>query len=509
MRRALPAALTDIHLDANDATPLYRQLYDALRRAILAGRLVAGQRLPSTRAIADEFDISRNTVLNAIDQLLAEGYIEGRQGAGTYVAAILPDAYLGEPSAPLDAADAAGAERGLSARSTRFMQAKRLPLPDGLRSWRAGDAFDINGAALDRFPGDIWQRLLARRWRQSSTNLLAPQRLGGHWPLREAIAQHLAVTRGVRCEPAQVLIVSGCHQAIDLAAQVLLDPGDDAWIEDPGYLGARNALVTAGANVIPIPIDSDGMIVNAGLLRAPHARLAFVAPSCTFPVCTTLSLSRRLALLDWATRTGAWILEDDYDSEYRYAGRPLASLQSLDTSGAVIYIGTFERILFPALRLGYMVVPPHLLDAFAMAFQITETQLPLLEQAVLADFIAEGYFARHVRQMRALYEERQHALVDAVHATGLDAYLEVHPADAGMHLVGWLPPGVDDRLAAYRAGVHGIRAHALSHFALDPLPRGGLLLGYAASDIPTLRHGAERLCMVLHDLCETVRGETT
>ncbi len=265
----------------------------------------------------------------------------------------------------------------------------------------------------------------------------------------------------MRCEASQVIVVNGAQQAVDLAARVLLDPGDTAWVEDPGYQGARGALIAAGIRLAPVPVDAEGLDVRRGARAAPGARLVYVTPSHQYPLGVTMSLNRRLALLEWASASGAWILEDDYDSEYRYAGRPLAALQGLDTAGRVIYVGTFSKVLFPALRLGYLVVPPELVDAFVAARALADRHSPSVTQAALADFIDGGHFARHVRRTRALYAERQAALVRAAQRT-LGGLLEVAPAEAGMHLMGWLPVGVDDRVAARAAlGPRRGRAAAL------------------------------------------------
>jgi GntR family transcriptional regulator/MocR family aminotransferase len=277
---------------------------------------------------------------------------------------------------------------------------------------------------------------------------------------------------------------------------VLLDEGDAAWIEDPAYLGARAALLGVGARLVPVPVDREGLDVAEGVARAPDARLAFVTPSHQFPLGVTMSLARRLALLEWAARAGAWVLEDDYDSEYRYAGRPLAALQGLDSAGRVIYLGTFSKVLFPGLRLGYLVVPPDLVDAFLGARGYAGFHSPALEQAVLADFIAEGHFARHIRRMRALYAARQAALVAAVERE-LPGRLDLRPSDAGMHLVGWLPEGVDDRLVARRARDHGLDVWELSALSIRPPRRGALLLGYAALDEDEIREGVRRLAVAL------------
>ncbi|MGH7720212.1 MAG: PLP-dependent aminotransferase family protein, partial [Gemmatimonadaceae bacterium] len=264
----------------------------------------------------------------------------------------------------------------------------------------------------------------------------------------------------------------------DLTARVLLDPGDSVWLEDPGYHGARGAFVAAGARVVGVPVDGEGLNVEAGKARAPGARLAYVSPSHQFPLGVTMSLRRRLALLDWTRESGAWLLEDDYDSEYRYVSRPISALQGIDTAGRVIYTGTFSKVLFPALRLGYLVAPHSLVDAFTAAHLFADTQSPTVEQAVLADFITDGHFERHIRRTRALYRERQQALVAAA-SRELAPGVTIGAADAGMHLVGWLPLGANDRAVSLAAASRNIDVIPLSAFALDAPARGGLLFGYA------------------------------
>ncbi len=350
--------------------------------------------------------------------------------------------------------------------------------------------------ALDHFPFEIWARLMLRHWRGSSPTLLSYGDPAGYGPLRAAIAEYLIAARGVRCIPEQVIVVAGSQQGLDLAARVLLDIGDQVWQEDPGYVGARGALTSAGAEVVPVPVDREGLDVAAGIARCPNARLAYITPSHQYPLGVTMSLPRRLALLEWAQRAGAWVLEDDYDGEYRYTGRPLPSLQGLDTDNRTVYLGTLSKTLFPALRLGYMIVPLDLVDAFVAAKALADRHAPSVEQAVLADFITEGHFARHVRRTRMLYAARQAALLDAAQRE-LAGLLEVDPAEAGMHLVGYLPAGVDDRAASRRAAAHHVDAPALSAFALAPQPRGGLLLGYAAVDEAEIYAGARRLALAL------------
>ncbi len=490
--------LAPVSLDAASNVPLYRQVYDDLRRAILKGQLKTGTRLPSTRELAAELGVSRNTVMNAFEQLLAEGYLEGRTGSGTFVSKALPEDLLSaraESRRAAGAARAKGARLGLSRRgellSRTAVNVSRTPGP--ARAFRPGSP------ALDAFPFEIWSRLNARHWRRPRRELLNYGEAAGYMPLREAIAAHLGAARAVRCEPEQVIVVAGAQQALDLAARVLLDPGDAVWIEEPGYLGARGALVAAGAELVPVPLDAEGLDVRAGAMRRPDARLVYASPSHQYPLGVTMSLRRRLALLEWASAAGAWVLEDDYDSEYRYAGRPLAALQGLDAEGRVIYIGTFSKVLFPALRIGYVVVPAHLVEAFCRARALSDRHSPTIEQAVLADFLEEGHFARHIRRMRALYAARQAALVEALQSEAGD-YLEVAGAAAGMHLLCLLPEGIDDAEVARAAAAHGVEAQPLSSFYLKRPARGGLVLGYAAYDEREIREGVKKLSAALRSV---------
>jgi GntR family transcriptional regulator/MocR family aminotransferase len=318
----------------------------------------------------------------------------------------------------------------------------------------------------------------------------------GYAPLRQAIAAHLATARRVHCTAEQVIIVTGSQQALDLSARILLDPGDPAWIEDPGYLGARAALVAAGARLVPVPVDDDGLDVAAAETRSPEARLAVVTPSHQFPLGSTMSLARRLALIDWAHRAGSWVVEDDYDAEFRYAGRPLTALQGIDRRGCVIYVGTFSKVLFPGLRLGYLVAPPQLVDALIGAHMATDMHAHVLEQAALADFIRGGHFERHLRRMRVLYAERQAILVEAVKRE-LEGVLDVSPCESGLHLIGWLASGLDDSLAAEEAATQGVDVWPLSLHSLGPHPRAALLLGYASLTPREIRSGVQRLARAL------------
>lgn len=477
-----------VRLAAGSGEPLHRQIDRELRQAILSGRLPPRTRLPSTRSLASELGVSRNTVLLAFDQLAAEGFLEGRVGSGTRVVEIPPGLAPRHSSLP--------PRRLPPPRTSRRTAAlRRVPLRASFLGGRTR-AFRPGTPALDEFPVGLWSRLLARRSHRSSLASLDYGDNAGHLPLREAIAGYVGLSRGVRCDADQVLIVSGSQQALDLVGRVLLEPGDSVWLEDPGYHGARGAFVAAGARLVPVRIDEDGLDIAEGLRRAPRARLAYVTPSHQFPLGVTLGLARRLALLQWARGARAWVVEDDYDSEFRYVNRPLAALQGLDDAQRVIYLGTFSKVMFPALRLGYLIVPPPLLDAFLAARIFADTQPPMLAQETLADFMERGHLERHVRRMRSLYRERQQLLIETARAE-LPGLLDVEPAEAGMHLMGWLPPGCDDLEASQRAARAGVDALRLSFFALERPRRGGLLLGYAGVPPDEIRDGVRRLAQAL------------
>ncbi|HET9011550.1 MAG TPA: PLP-dependent aminotransferase family protein [Gemmatimonadaceae bacterium] len=484
-----------VALDADSVVPLYEQLYQGLRTAIVEGRLRRGSRMPGTRMLADDLGISRNTATLAYDQLSAEGYLERRQRGGTFVARVLPDRLLlsRRAPAPLVVTRHQTSARTLSARGAALAG---IALPSSVNTRIAPRAFRPGVPALDAFPVALWARLSARYWRRLDRPALAYGHSAGHQPLREAIAQHLAVARGVRCTSDQVIIVGGSQQALDLTMRLLLDPHDTVWLEDPGYLGARAAFTAAEARIVPVPVDDEGLIVSAGERLAPDARMVFVSPAHQHPTGAVMSAARRHALLRWAHRADAWIIEDDYDSEIRYRGRPQPALQGVDGDGRVIYVGTFSKTLFPALRLGYVVVPTRLVDAFRMARLVADRHSSIVEQAVLAEFITGGHYARHVRRMRALYAERQDALLDAAR-THLGGLVDVRPTDAGMDVVAWLPPGVDDRAVERAALDVGVEARPLSPFSQAPLERGALLLNFAGYEPGALRAAMKLLAVVV------------
>lgn len=496
-RTTLPFQALTLSRDGDE--PLHRQLYEQLRQAVLSGQLAPGRRIPSSRALASDLGCARNTVINAYEQLFSEGYLETRHGSGSYVSSVLPEDLLPKrrPRPDPDPAPR-GNDLTLSARGRRIAAIRPEPRSQSL-------AFAVGVPDLTAFPFALWTRLLGRFWRAPQSDLLHHGDPAGYAPLRRAIADYLNTVRGLGCSAAQVLITNGSQQAVDLVARVLLDPGDRVWVEDPGYPGLRGPLRAAGAEIVPVPVDRHGLIVSAGLTAAPKARLAVVAPSHQYPLGHTLSLSRRLALLDWVYEQKSWILEDDYDSEYRYAGRPLAALRGLDGQrpdggGRVIYLGSFSKVMFPSLRLGYLVVPEDLAEDFVAARAALEGHPSVVAQPALARFFEEGHFAAHIRRMRLLYEGRQKALLAAAESHLAD-HLALQADEAGMHLVADLKQAsgrrAEDRAVAARAARAGVTVAPLSSYYLGPAERQGLLLGYAAVPEAQIDEAARRLASVV------------
>jgi len=487
-----------IQLDPTLPEPLYKQIYGWLRGAILAGQVPRGTRLPSTRALATELGVSRTTTALAYDQLLLEGYLESRVGSGTIVSTQLPDGLVEGAHPATDNVTKGDGNEPQPRPTTRVATLDAVPQL-GRVEGTGSRAFIAGQPALDLFPYALWGRLLARNARESLPAHAGYQPAAGYPPLREAIATHIAITRGVRCTPEQVIITSGTQGALDLIARTLLEPGDRAWTEEPGYFGARGALLAAGAQLVPVPVDARGLIVAAGRERAPDARLAVVSPSHQFPTGATMSLGRRLALLDWAREADAWVVEDDYDSEYRYRGRPLEALQGLDQAGKVIYVGTFSKVLFPALRIGYLVAPEPLIPLLLQTRRFVDMHPPILEQMALADFLREGHYARHLRRTRPQIQRRRDCLYQELQRH-LGWLLDVSLPESGLEFVGWLPPGKDDRRAVALADAVDIMVVAVSRQSLEPQPRGGLLMGFAGIDEATIRRSVQRLAKALREL---------
>jgi GntR family transcriptional regulator / MocR family aminotransferase len=463
---------------------LYRWLYDELRAAILAGRLQPGARLPASRDLASAYRLSRATIVTAFDQLKSEGYIEGRAGSGTYVSQVLPEQLLDVRVQRM--------EKRLPHRRVFFSSYARRLEPFRGSSPRRIRAFLANQPALNLFPTTLWAQVAARRLRRASTNLLAGGESLGYRPLREAVADYLNTSRGVKCTAEQVLILSGAQEALDRTARILLNPGETVWMEEPGYPGAAVVFRALGARIRGVPVDAEGLDLESGLKQSKFARLVYVTPAHQFPLGVTMSLRRRLALLEWARQWGTLIFEDDYDSEYRYSGRPIPALQGLDRSGVVIFAGSFSAVLFPALRLGYLVVPADMVDVFAAAESVSTHHPPLLEQAILCDFIVEGHFARHIRRMRELYAERLGVLLSCAREK-LAGALQISTVEAGLQTVGWLERGRSAERVASLAAQRDVEVVPLSRYASGNSRREGLILGFAAVGPKELRRGVEEL----------------
>jgi GntR family transcriptional regulator/MocR family aminotransferase len=481
---------------ADSSQPLQRRVYDSFVAAILGGHLRPGDRLPSSRALAGALGIGRNTAIWALEQLVAEGFVETRRGTGTFVSSELDNVAAGREHGHRRPATA-GAALKVAERAARYRDvAASLRLP------QRPVPFRMNMPALDAFPTSLWQRLtralLADPALQRGMMLLGETDAAGYRPLREAIARYLTISRGVVAVPDQVVIVAGAQQGLDLAVRLLLDPGDGAWCEDPGFPGAIAALRAGGARLTGVPVDAEGLDVEAGLARDPGARLAVVCPSSHFPLGATLSLRRRLALIDWAERHESWIIEDDYDSEFRYRGRPVRSLQGLDGGRRVVYVGTFSKVLFPGLRLAYLVVPEPLAELFVNARVVAGRQSPTFEQVLVERFITEGHLFRHILRMRRLYEARRSALIEACRAR-LGPWLRLEPGETGLQMLGWLPEDWSDAAVSRAAAAAGLEVAPLSRFAVErPLPPG-LLLGFGAFRRREIGQAVDRLALVLRD----------
>jgi GntR family transcriptional regulator/MocR family aminotransferase len=442
-------------LDRQSRVPVYRQLYERTRAAIASGQLPPGGRLPSARSLAAQLGAARGTVDAAYGLLAGEGWIVRRGPAGTIVSPQL-------------------AER-LRVPATTLMVARcgapALPAEAPLLPFRLGLP------ALDAFPRKLWSRLVAREARKLSPAAMAHPDPAGHGKLREAIAAYLAIARGIPCAPQQVFVTAGYQGALSLIARALIGAGDEVWFEDPGYHLARQGLTAAGARLIPVPVDEEGMRIADGMARAPQARFVVVTPTHQCPLGVALSLPRRLALLSWAVKAGAWIIEDDYDGEFHYRGPPLPALKSLDQADVVLYAGSFSKVLFPALRMGYLVVPEELVERFVHACRALHAGNARLDQAVVARFMADGHFARHLGRMRALYAARRAALAGALAAAFGDR-LRIELQSGGMHLLARLPSGTSDTALVRRAETHGLAPAALSPLSVEHDCCPGLLIGF-------------------------------
>ena len=480
----IKTTIPNLNLNKEDDTPLFQQAYQQLRDMILHGQLLPGSRLPASRTLARQEQVARVTIMQAYEQLLAEGYVTSRQGAGTFVAEEIIDLHLDPTRAsPIPPLTEWG-QRVLAHQSSSPKSRARLEIDFGF-----GRSFS------HIFPYDIWRRLLARYLSTDDIMLSRYGSVAGFNPLRQAVAAYLGRQRGVRCTPEQVVIISGAQQALDILARLLLSSNDEVLVESPGYRDAFTLFEVNGAKLVPLAVDDEGFPVEM-IPQLCCARLAFVTPSHQFPRGGTLSLSRRLALLEWAQEQNAYIIEDDYDSELRYDGRPLAALQGLDESGHVVYLGTFSKVLFPALRLGYAVLPPSLLKPFYNAKGLVDRGAPTLTQAAVADFISEGHFERHLRRLRKAYGERRRALTAALE-TYLPGRVHYSPDPAGLHVMLYLHPSCSEEEVVHQASMAGVGVYPGAPYHLEKPAPPSILLGYSGLNAEQITEGVLRLAVII------------
>ncbi|WP_421935164.1 PLP-dependent aminotransferase family protein [Pelagibius sp.] len=485
MKTNAGALLSSIRIDRNARRKISVQLYMGLKEILLSGGVNPGERLPATRTLAKEIGVSRTTVIDAVDRLTAEGLLEARVGAGTFVSEALAGQRAAVAAARPVASKPADHHLSRAARHAQRFLAPRAWLP------HKSQAFITALPALDLFPMAHWARLSARHWRAGREDVMGYGHPSGYQPLREAISTHLNAARGIKCDPQQIFIVSGAQQAFFLIASLLLNPGDHVWFENPGAIGARNAFVAGGADIVAVEVDDEGLSIADGLRKAPHFRLAFVTPSHQQPLGQVMSLSRRLALLGAAEDADALIVEDDYDGEFYYGDQPQPPLKSIDTQERVIYVGTFSKSLFPSLRLGFVLAPRGLEEAFAEISAAWLSGVPTATQAIVADFMNEGLFSTHIRLMRQAYKARHDALIEAT--AGLSERIDVRPTSSGFHTVGLLPDDADEDGIVAGARQQGIVVAALSRYSAAPIDRKGLVLGFGGVTPEEIRRGVDRL----------------
>jgi GntR family transcriptional regulator / MocR family aminotransferase len=482
-----------ISLDRSSAIPLYQQLAEALRHAVLQKRLKPNQKLPPSRVLAKSLEISRATVTQSYEQLVSEGYFEARCGSGTFVCARLPNEYLQTelinrsgldlPKLPI-----------LSRFGSNLLAVDRLEIPEPPDEIN----FGFGSPAVEQFPIELWRRLLSRHCHNSAELLNYSPDPAGYLPLREAIADYLGRSRAVQCSAEQVIIVNGSQQALDLIARLMIDPQDWVAVEDPGYLGARHCFQGQGAKLQAVSVDAEGIDVEALSQYRQPFKLLYVTPSHQFPTGVTLSLSRRLALLQWAQQTGTLILEDDYDSEYRYGDRPIPALQGLDHHHTVIYVGTFSKILFPSLRIGYLVVPTTWISIVSRAKWLCDRQSPTLEQYALTDCITEGHFERHIRRMRHLYDRRRQVLTNALNYY-FGSRVTILGENAGIHLMAKIETTLPDKIVLQKAAIVGVGLISAQGYYLTAAKTGEFIFGYAKLDETQIEQGIQKLFQVLHE----------
>lgn len=491
MKRKAGAILSSIRIDRTGNRKIGVQLYMALRDLILSGGLTGAERLPASRTLASELGVSRTTVIDALDRLVSEGLLEARVGAGTFVTKTIRNKVRRPEVSPKTSAP-----EYCRLSDTAKMAVNRFAPRDRLPDRSA--AFVTALPALDKFPMAQWSRLSARHWRSDRDTLMGYGDPFGLPALRSAIAAHLHASRGIQCDPDQVFIFGGAQQAFALLARLLLNHGEKTWFENPGAIGARNAFTAAGAELVPVDIDEEGIIVEDGLEKEPDFRLAFVTPSHQQPLGKVMSLSRRVALLQAAERANAYVIEDDYDGDFYFGNQPLPTLKSIDTSHRVIYVGTFSKTLFPSLRLGFLLAPPALVDPIKTICTSSLSGSPTWTQAVVADFINEGFFATHIRTMRTLYRNRHSALHS--HADLVAPYIDIQQASAGFHTVGFLKYPLDEQRLVAEAGKAGVILSAVGKYCLSPPTAAGVVMGYGSCGTQKIRNSMQKLASVVREL---------
>lgn len=500
--------LVTFNLNYNSGIPLYKQLYDSLQTAILEGKLKPGEKLPGTRSLAADLGISRNTVSTAFNQLLIEGYLRGKVGSGTYVNEI-PENLLQVKLNPAHEKNIEkndfkkinrsrykkNGKRSHKNKEKKYFNTSEIIVKN--TSYEEAVPFRFGIPAINDFPVKIWLNTVNHVWRTLPAAQLSYGDAAGYMPLRKAIADYLRTYRAVNCTADQIIIISGSQQGLDLIGRVLLNSGSKVWLEDPGYLGARVSMLFSDAQIYPSPINDEGIDLDYSMKMFPVPDLIYTTPAYQFPLGITMSIARRLHLLQYAEKNNSWIIEDDYDSEFRYSGNPLPSLQGMDKSGNVLYLGTFSKVLFPALRLGYLVLPDkEMIDTFASAKFMIDRQCPIYEQVVLTKFIEEGHFTRHIRKMRMLYEERQRYLITEVNKQ-LNGLVKTEFSPAGMHIILRLPENYNDKKIAQEALKNKILVKPLSDYTIEHRQNPGLILGYTAFDKKEIKQGISKLKKVI------------
>lgn len=487
------AQLQFLKIEKSSAIPIYRQIEGQIRSAVLTGIIKPGLRLPASRVLARDIGVSRPTIVQVYEYLSFEGFLETRLGAGTFVSRTLPN-YIPQKSVRPESSKthSNSVTKPLSVMGAKLTSLKpsvgRVPFA----------SFLPNVPAFDQFPIARWQKTRDRCIKLNKTKLLGYEDSAGFMPLRRSIAEYLAVHRGDHCDPEQILIVPGATFAFNLATMILTNPGDKVWLEDPGPDGVRFMLKTLGRRVINLDVERDGMDVMGGISQHSDARLAFTMPSRQHPLGVTLSLTKRLSLLEWAQKNNSWIIEDDYDSEFRYSGRPLSSMRSIDATKSVIYVGTFSKSLFPSLRIGYLVLPESVIGAFRNATGSMARSVSTLDQATLAQFIDEGHFSAYIRQMHTLYSSRR-ALFTEIAKQKLSGLLDVEVHESGINAIGWLPPGSNDTAICEKLRRAGIYSYPLSLFRERPSNRAGLVIGFAGTHEAEMRKKLSLFATVLEN----------